>query len=330
MIPLIVLLTALFGALIFWSARRARARRELDHALALAEELVTRAERFEASGRLETAWQALDDALCWDIAQLLDDPKQRLVWLQYPAQLERLAALTAAITSRARSLSRETAFVFQRRQLDRLHALLTAMIADSPRSLVNREDPAELGRLCDTLHAVIDGRGRAHLDARPLGQREQVRAGLKRALLGGDLEATRVLLDELMPWPFAVSGDAFWEDLEALARISDLLSMEEVADAALDALDLYPDLDSTLALGEALIQADMAPSAARLLHGCWIHQNLDADSTIAYSDALLAMSQPSEARAVLMSAGLLHADVLIDPRLERRLNVIEAQLRRMN
>ena len=52
--------------------------------------------------------------------------------------------------------------------------------------------------------------------------------------------------------------------------------------------------------------------------------------TIAYSDALLAMSQPAEARAVLMSAGLLHADVLTDPRLSQRLNLIEAQLRRMN
>jgi hypothetical protein len=331
MIPLvIVLLTAavVIGALL---ARRARSRRQLILALEEAEAACAQAGALEEDGQLDGAWRALDEALGWDVAALLADPQERLIWLQYPVELERLCALTAAICARTSQLARETAFVFQLRQLDRLHALLRGMCERAPLSFSQPDhDPAELARLCATLSAVIDGRGRARLEVRPLGQREEVRARLKRALLGGDLAATRALLPELMPWPFAVSGDAFWEDLEALARISELLSMSEVADAAHDLLELYPDLNSTRALGDALIAEDMPSSAARLLHGCWIHQNLDADSTIAYSDALLAMSQPAEARAVLMSAGLLHTDVFTDPRLSRRLNIIEAQLRRLN
>lgn len=331
MIPLLILFATSLGVIAWAWSRRARTRRVLAQVLDEAYARLEQAQTSAADGRLADAWQALDDALPVEIAALLDDEEERLIWLQHPEQLERLCALTDAVVVAARGMARETAFVFQRGQLDRMHAVLTAMGQGAPLSFARpTHDNAELGRLMRTLRAVIEGQGRARLDVRPLGQRESVRAGIKRALLGGDLEATRALLPELMCWPFGSSGDAFWEDLEALARVAELLDMEEVADAAHDALDLYPELEVTRALGRALIEEDMAPSAARLLHGCWIHQNLDADSTIAYSDALLAMSQPAEARAVLMSAGLLHADVLTDPRLSQRLNLIEAQLRRMN
>jgi hypothetical protein len=253
-----------------------------------------------------------------------------MLWAQYPEEHKRLWSLTGRLVSSVMQLSEQTLFSFQLQRLKELEQTCRQMAAGRALDELDESQRVELASAQRALLDALDGRGRARLMARPKGEREAVRAGIKFALLKGDLELTRRRLGELMPWPWSGAGEAFWEDLEALAQVSELLSMYEVSDAAHELLDVYPDVEVARALGEALIEQDMASSAASVLHGCWLRQGLDAESTIAYSDALLAMKQPRSARAVLMSAGLERAEVLTDPRLQQRLNLIEAQIKRMN